>query len=78
MSQAFGLGMSEELNVNRFVFSTAVISNFSKILTMKLLDLQGCHFTRPRRLPTMMMRPQGRFERQADLVKSAVIAVIMI
>lgn len=45
MSQEFGLGMSEELNVNRFVFSTAVISNFSKILTMKLLDLQGCHFT---------------------------------
>lgn len=45
MSQAFGLGTREELNVNRFVFSTAVISNFSKILTMKLLDLQGCPFT---------------------------------
>ncbi len=32
-------------NISSFVFLTAVIANFSKLLTTKLLDLQGCPFS---------------------------------
>ena len=36
---------ADEADVNSFVLSTAVMTNFSRLLTTKLLDLQDTPFT---------------------------------